>query len=219
VAASASSVYTNLSASNDLFVGNNLTVGTSATIPSITGSVTEAITSSYAITASYVSGAIVGWNEVINKPTGIVSSSVQTVEYINNQIITPSSVTASIQSTQIQVKSDTSNVYLSSSVVTGVYDETRVIDPPISVQSFSGVSIEYTAQRTSGIRSGFIIGSWSGSTTTYTDVSNTDIGSTEDLSFNLIRIGDNIRLRALSIGSGTGTWSIQFLFKLFPNLL
>lgn len=219
VAASASSVYTNLSASNDLFVGNNLTVGTSATIPSITGSVTEAITSSYAVTASYVSGAIVGWDDVINKPTGIVSSSVQTVEYINNQVITPSSVTASIQSTQIQVKSDTSNVYLSSSVVTGVYAETRIIYPPISVTEFSGASIEYTAQRTSDVRSGMIISSWNNSDITYTDVSNTDIGNTQDLSFNFVRTDGVILLRAVSAGSGVGNWTIQFLFKLFPNLL
>lgn len=213
VAASASIVYTNLSASNDLYVGN------SATIPSITGSITNAITASYAVTASYVSGALVAWNEVTDKPEGIVSSSVQVINNINNQVITPASVTGSIQAEQIQIKSNTSNVYLSSSVVTGVYAETRVINPPMAVNEFSGVLIEYTAQRTSDIRSGMLMGSWNQTDITYTDISNTDIGNTQDLSFNFVRTDGMILLRAVSLGEGVGDWTIQVLFKLFPNLL
>lgn len=129
------------------------------------------------------------------------------------------SITGSVQSTQVKIYTETSSVYLSASVVSGVYNETRLVNPPISTNSFSGTSIEYTAQRTSDIRSGLIIASWLGNNVTYTDVSNTDIGNTEDLSFNFIKISDDIRLRAVSVGSGSGAWTIQFLFKLFPNLL
>lgn len=129
------------------------------------------------------------------------------------------SLTGSVQAQELQIKSDISNIHLSASVVSGVYNETRTVNPPISVNNFSGVSIEYTAQRLSDIRSGIIIASWSGSTVTYTDVSNTDIGNTDDLSFNFIRVDDDIRLRVFSAGLGSGLWTIQFLFKLFPNLL
>ena len=86
--------YANFSASNDAYIGHNLVVGNSATIPSITGSITNAISASYALTASYVSGAasisasyaltasyVEGaasdWNTLANKPQGIVSNSIQ----------------------------------------------------------------------------------------------------------------------------------------------
>jgi len=49
--------FADLSASNNIYVGNNLTVGNSATIPSITGSITNAISASYAQTASYALNA------------------------------------------------------------------------------------------------------------------------------------------------------------------
>ena len=52
--------YSNLSASNDAYIGNNLTVVNSATIPSITGSITNAISSSYALTSSYALNAGAG---------------------------------------------------------------------------------------------------------------------------------------------------------------
>jgi hypothetical protein len=219
VAASASSVYTNLSASNDMYVGNNLTVVNSAIIPSITGSITTAETASHALTASYAETTVVGWEQLQNKPTGIVSSSAQTIDNINGNVILPSSVTSSIQATTVQINSDTANIYISASSVSGIYNETRIVNPPIPTNKFSAASVEYMAQRTSDIRSGIIISSWSGSIVTYTDVSNTDIGNTEDLSFNFIKIADNMRLRVLSVGSGSGDWTINFLFKLFPNLL
>lgn len=112
------------------------------------------------------------------------------------------------------------SVEVSSSMKSGIFNATELVDPLISATKYSGISIEYTAQRANAIRSGIILASWSGSTITHTDVSNTEIGDdTNDLSFNFVRIGDDIRLRAYSQGLGSGEWTVQFLFKMFPNLM
>lgn len=111
------------------------------------------------------------------------------------------------------------NVEFVSTKVTDVFDQTKLIDPLISSLNYSGVNVEYTAQRIGEIRSGLIMASWSGSDITYTDISNVEIGSVYDLNFNFVKIGDDIRFRAYSAGVGSSAWTIQFLFKLFPNLL
>lgn len=171
--------------------------------------------SSYAETASYVAGLSSDWDDLTNVPVGIVSSSTQVVAYVSGAAIQP----ASIQTSQVQVNNGTSFVHISSSIVTNVYNETRVINPPILIDQFSGASIEYIAQRQNSIRNGIVMSSWSGSLITYTDISNTDVGDTSDLSFNFVKSGNQIILRAFSSGSGVGEWTIQLLFKLFPNLL
>jgi len=111
------------------------------------------------------------------------------------------------------------NVEFISTKVTDVFNQTKVVNPIISSLIYSGVNIEYTAQRSGEIRSGMIFSSWNGSAITYTDTSNVEIGEYNDLSFDFIRVGDDIRFRAYSLGLGSGAWTIQFLFKLFPNLL
>jgi hypothetical protein len=112
------------------------------------------------------------------------------------------------------------SVEVSSSKKSGIFNATELIEPLIPATRYSGVSIEYTAQRTNAIRSGIILASWKGSEITHTDVSNTEIGDDiNDLSFNFVRIGDDIRFRAYSQGLGSGEWTVQFLFKMFPNLM
>ena len=190
--------------------------------------------SSYAVTASYVAGdaGVTDWSEITNIPSGIVSSSSQVhLEQISGstfadktytfpeKVQVQGSLTASIQTNQLLVKSNTSNVHISSSFISGIFDETRTIEPPISINEFSGVVVDYTAQRSNSIRAGSLIASWSGSSVSYTDVSATDIGDGYDISFHFIRSVDTIRLRAYSLGSGSGAWTVQFLYKLFPNLL
>ena len=242
----------------------------------------NAISASYALTASYVSGAASTWNTITGKPAGLVSSSTQVdytqlqnlpsasgtasyVEYVNvankpslvssstqidytqiqnipsgsttasyveyanvankptlvssSQQIT--ALTASLNTNQIAVTTATASIstIISSSVKRGIYSATEQIEPYIPSDIFSGVSIEYNAQRIGSIRSGIILASWSGSDVSFTDVSNTDVGETYDLSFNFIKAGSDIILRANSLGSGSGDWTVQFLFKMFPNLL
>jgi len=57
--------------------------------------VTGVVSSSYALTASYVEGAASDWDTLANKPSGLVSSSTQTIANINGQEITPSIISSS----------------------------------------------------------------------------------------------------------------------------
>lgn len=150
-------------------------------------------------------------------PDGTVSSSQQVVTAIDNQNIAPAEVTVD----QLNISTNVPQVSttVSSSLKSGIYAATEIIYPPISAINFRGVSVEYNAQRISGTRSGILLASWTDDNISYTDVSNTEIGDTDDLSFNFIRSGNDILLRAYSAGIGVGDWTVQFLFKMFPNLL
>ena len=121
--------------------------------------------------------------------------------------------------TQLDLVAKDKIVTIEGSTLTNIFSETAAVDPLIPSTTFSGASIEYNAQRTGAARFGKVMASWSGSELVYTDNSTNDIGDTSDLSFNLVKIGDDIRLRAYSVGLGTGTWNISFTFTLFPNLL
>lgn len=208
--------YTNLINVPAGLVSSSTQINTGSFSGSIT-SASYALTSSYAllagnaISASWApaaEGTVVAWNSVTNKPAGLVSSSQQLDPF-----------TGSLYSNNLQINSGVNSITITGSAKSGIFNATELIEPLIPADMFAGTTIEYTAQRTGAVRSGNIISSWSGSTITYTDVSNTDVGETWDLSFNLIRIDDNIRLRAYSLGSGSGNWTVQVLFKLFPNLL
>jgi hypothetical protein len=124
-----------------------------------------------------------------------------------------------VSASQFNVNSGTTNTVIVSSITSGIYDETRVLEPPLPVDNYVGANIEYLAQREGAVRAGVILTSWSGSSVTYTDVSNTDVGDTSDLSFNVIKTNGDIRLRAYSVGSGSDAWTIQVLYKLFSSLI
>lgn len=160
---------------------------------------------------------------VLNETNGFFSSSQQIdineIPGIDNYATLGSNEFEGTQQITGSVIFSGGNVEVSSSLKTGIFNATELIDPLIPTTKYSGVSIEYTAQRTSAIRSGIILASWNGSSITYTDVSNTEIGDSNDLSFNFVRIGDDIRFRAYSQGLGSGEWTAQFLFKMFPNLM
>lgn len=104
------------------------------------------------------------------------------------------------------------------SINSGVFGVTEDVLPYISTIEYSGTSIEYVAQRPGATRIGMILATWSGSNVVFTDVSTADIGDTRDISFAFIKSGSFFKLRVNSFGSGSGTWTVQSLFKLFPNL-
>lgn len=174
------------------------------------------VSASFALTASYVVGdaGITDWTEITNKPLGLVSSSTQ----INTGSFSGSFVGA-FQTKQINLEANNKVITIEGTTLTNIFAETANVDPLISAITYSGASIEYNAQRTGAARFGKVMASWSGSNLVYTDNSTNDIGDTSDLSFNLIKIGNDIRFRAYSEGLGTGTWNISFTFTLFPNLL
>ena len=121
--------------------------------------------------------------------------------------------------TQLDLVAADKVVTIEASTLTNIFAETANVDPLISSITYSGASVEYNAQRTGAARFGNVMASWNGSELVYTDNSTNDIGDTSDLSFNLIKIGDDIRFRAYSEGTGTGAWTISCTFTLFPNLL
>jgi hypothetical protein len=128
-------------------------------------------------------------------------------------------LSGSLIANRVEYNTGTANIVTTGSITTGIFNSTELIYPTISPTEYSGASIEYTIQREGAVRSGIVMSSWSGSIVRHTDISNTDVGDTSDLSFNMVFENSNIRLRAYSAGSGSGEWTIHTLFKLFPNLL
>lgn len=127
--------------------------------------------------------------------------------------------TGSYQINQFDLTAADNMVTVKGTTLNNVFYETAIVDPPISATMFSGASIQYNAQRTGASRSGTVMTSWDDTNLVYTDNSTSDVGDTADISFNLIRIGNEIWLRAYSEGLGIGGWNISFTFTLFPNLL
>lgn len=107
---------------------------------------------------------------------------------------------------------------MTASVNTGIFGVTEDIHPFIPMDEYSGTIIEYLAQRPSGTRIGTVMGIWSGSDHTFTEVSTTDIGDTEDLVTRFLMIGNDIRFQVNSAGSGSDPWAVQASFKLFPRI-
>lgn len=198
-------------------------------------------TASFAQTASFVYGASTSWNILTDKPDGIVSSSAQIntgsftgsfkgdgagliniptsstsqiISAISGSTINP----ASVQGNDFKITTGNVSVVFTGSIKTGLFGVSAYIDPYISMAEYSGVTIDYMATRQGAARMGIIMATWSGSMVSYTDVSSADVGDTTDIAFIFLQFGNQIRLRANSNGSGSGAWTIQSLFRLFPNV-
>ena len=150
----------------------------------------------------------------LNDTTNFVSSSAQVVGLIVNTDIQPRSVEAS----EFKIDAGTVSMTFTGSINTGVFGATEDVYPYISTTQYAGTTIEYVAQRPGATRIGMIMATWSGSSIVFTDVSTADIGNTKDISFTFAQSGSYFKLRVNSDGSGSGAWTVQSLFKLFPNL-
>jgi hypothetical protein len=130
--------YANLSASNNIYVGNNLTVINNATIPSITGSITNAISASYAQTASYALNAQSGGSGAGFPFSGsaVITGSLQ---------IIPTGSVGGITGSLLGTSSYAENVNI---IFAGNFDAGN--DPPIALQvggtgNFTSASYALTA--------------------------------------------------------------------------
>lgn len=165
------------------------------------GVITNAISSSYAETASY---------SPVQDP----------FPYTGTAVITGTlEVTDNVQTNKLVLDSQNGLFVITGSVTSGIFGVTENIRPTISTASFSGATIDYLAQREGGVRIGTVMGIWSGSTYRFTDVSSTDIGDTSDLITGFLLVNDSIIFQVHSAGSGSSTWTVQSLFKLFPRLI
>lgn len=151
----------------------------------------------------------------LNDTSNFVSSSAQVVGLIVNQDIQPRSV----ESSEFKMDAGTVSITFTGSINTGIFGATEYIQPYISTTQYSGMTVEYLAQRPGACRMGIIMASWlNTASVVFTDISTTDIGDTSDISFRFLSSSNELRLRVNSEGTGTGAWTVQSLFKLFPNL-
>jgi len=195
------------------FIGGFVSASTIQS-PSITGSLLG--------TASYVDPA--------GLPPNTVSSSTQVLNYnvfattgsnvfIGEQKITGSlDTTTSVKSKEFRLNAGDVSVVFTGSVTSGIFGATEYILPFMPINSFSATTVEYVASRQGALRVGVILAGWSGSQSTVTDISSTDVGDTSDIRFSIVQDGGYIKLRVESLGSGSYPWTVQSLFKLFPTL-
>jgi hypothetical protein len=227
--------YVNISASNDGYIGNNLTVGNNATIGGVVSAsrfVTDGgvstqfvkgdgtLDNNVYITADGVPSlpayTVSSSTQIVESlPYGTISSSVQVVDYISDTNIAPNTVT----SNAFVLNAGAVSLTFTGSVNTGIFGATEYVMPFIPTSSFCAATVEYVASRPGGVRVGVLLAGWSGSQSTATDVSSTDIGDTSDIRFSLVQNNGYIKLRVESLGSGSYPWTVQSLFKLFPTLV
>jgi hypothetical protein len=151
----------------------------------------------------------------LNDTSNFVSSSAQVVGLIYDQSIQPKSV----ESSEFKMDAGTVSITFTGSINTGIFGATEYIQPYISTTRYSGMTVEYLAQRPGACRMGIIMASWLDTASiTFTDISTTDLGDTSDITFRFLSSSNELRLRVNSDGSGSGAWTVQSLFKLFPNL-
>lgn len=104
-ASDAYAIWNNVSNKPVGLVSSSIQINTGSFTGSFTGTVTDAVSSSYALSASAATSitftpasatyAGTDWLAINNKPTGIVSSSIQTLAHISQSTITPSIISAS----------------------------------------------------------------------------------------------------------------------------
>lgn len=179
----------------------NVVVDNPATI-TVNGSGSYLTVADFASTASYAEFAAIG----------------NVFPFSGSAVITGSLSATQLNTSELQINAGVASVAVTASIISGVFGVSEYILPYISTVEYSGTAINYIAQRPGATRMGLILATWSGSTVVFTDVSTADVGNTSDISFTFIQSGSMFKLRVNSTGSGSGTWSVQSLFKLFPNI-
>ena len=125
----------------------------------------------------------------------------------------------SVKTNTFQLNAGTVSITFTGSINQGIFGTSEYIEPSISTTEYSGATIEYMANRPGASRMGLIMATWTNnSNIVFTDVSTADVGDTSDISFVFLPSGSYYRLRVNSGGTGSGAWTVQSLFKLFPNL-
>lgn len=193
--------------SNSQYVSITANQYVGRTVATNVPSASIAVSASYATTASYAANAA-------SVPAGTVSSSAQVVTHVSSSTIVPNRV----ESNEYKLIAGAVSLTFTGSITSGIFGATEYVLPFIPTSSFCATTVEYVASRVGGLRVGVILAGWSGSNTTVTDISSTDIGDTSDIRFSLVQDGGYIKLRAESVGSGSYAWTVQSLFKLFPTL-
>lgn len=172
--------------SSSQFIGNlsgTASFATSASYApgsSTSVSASYATTSSFALTASYVSGAF-------NSVTASFAESASNFVITNTLTLT----TALMKNTTVNNSINGSNI--AASQVTG---------------SYSSAFFQYTATSASNARAGQVTAVWNEATTTYTDFSTTDIGSTTAVTTSVSLLLNTVQF---NVQTNTAGWTIKTL--------
>ena len=142
--------------------------------------VQNAISSSYALTASYISGAF-------NSVTSSYAESASNFVISNTLTLTA----ALMRNATVNSSINGSNIVMSQ--VTG---------------SYSSAFFQYTATSASNARAGQLTAVWNETTTTYTDFSTTDIGSTTAVTASVSLLANTLQF---NVQTNTAGWKIKTL--------
>lgn len=174
-----------LTVSSSLIVTGS-TISTGGFTGSLEGTASFAVSSSYAISSSYSTTS--SYSQF-----AISSSYAATASYSTNF----TAATSLIIDGAIQK---------GTSIASTIVGTNNLFTDPIG--SYTSAFGRYTVYSGANSRSGEFITSWNGSTTTYTDVSTTDIGNTSDVSFISARVSGDIQISAVTTTSG---WTVKML--------
>lgn len=169
----------------------------------------SALTASFAIVAQSLLG-----NPAISGSLTVQELIVNNNIYVDDNLYVSGSVTGG----SFNLNAGQVNLVFTGSVTSGIFGATEYVHPAFSTASYSGASVEYIARREGSVRMGMLMSTWASGSIVFTDVSTVDIGDTSDLTFSFVQVDSDIRLRVYSAGSGSGAWTVQSLFKLFPSL-
>jgi hypothetical protein len=156
----------------------------------------NSISASYALSSSY-------------STTSISSSYATSASYLIGGVVSASYAATSSHATNFVVESTLA--------LNGTLTDSATVNS--SIVGSNNLFTQATGSRTSAFgkytifnganaRAGEFITVWNGTTTTYTDTSTTDIGSTADITFGSIIVGGNIEIDAVATSSG---WKIKML--------
>lgn len=167
------------------FTGSLFGSSSFSTTASFAISSSRAVTSSFAITSSNATTASYAIN----------AAAASSFPYTGSAVITGSLIVTGAFYLD-DVRMETSSSIASASVVTVASYATG---------SYRSGFYTYVISSGSNMRSGQLIGVWTGSTVNYAEVSTTDIGNTATASFAIALSGNNVNLNF----SAPGTWTVK----------
>ena len=217
---SGSNIFGNLLSNTQIFTGSVSITGSLSVFNGISNlTASNATSSSYALTASYAVSA----SYALSSSNAVSASYSTTSSYSND------STSASYALTASYVAGASSFPYTGTAVITGslVVTSTIVLDGTLSdyytvasstvgannlftqaTGSYTSAYFKYTVSNSTNARTGEVMAVWNGTTTNYTDISTTDIGSTSAVTCSAAIVGSDVQF---NITTGTSGWKLKSL--------
>lgn len=186
------------------------------------------VTASYALTASYVENAIsssyaLSASYAPGSGTSVTASYALTASYVQNAITSSYALTASYVSgafnsvTSSYAQSASNFVVTDTLTITAALIKNTTVNSSIlgsniaasqATGSYSSAFFQYTATSASNARAGQVTAVWNNDTTTYTDFSTTDIGSTTAVTASVSLLVNTLQF---NVQTNTAGWKIKTL--------